>query len=457
MLDLKGIERRTAGDPELRESIRELLQENQKLREEIKKLVRENRELRRRLERFLGPVKDCDFKIIRIRRVGSSSPKKRRPYHPGTSRRKPREVDEVVTTRAGRCPVGHRLGRPMYFEVRTVEDIVPASVVRKKYMVAVYWCRKCKRKFRANPLDAFPRERFGINLMLFVAFLRIQGFTFPKIGTLLREIYGLHLSTATLIRMERRVAEEFSEEYERIRREVLRSPVVHTDETGWPVKGLNRWLWVFISGKAALYAVKRSRGRRVVEEVLGDYKGTVVNDFYPSFDRLPYRSQKCLLHLLRNPERVEHRKGRPTQEFVRFHSRLRRLVRDAVRASELRGEERKAAKRRLERRLSATCSRYYRDGDCRRICRLLRKHGARLFTFLELEGLPWNNNEAERALRPSVVVRKNSYGSRSETGAWAHSILMSVSQTCRKQGSNFLDFGRAYLASRAGSYSLPKR
>lgn len=452
--------------PELKSFIENILLQNRllelqvhELESGIRKLEHSNKELRKLLEKFLGPVKNGKLPVIRIRTIRSSNtkPQKSRPYHPGVSRTKPEEVDEVVTTKADECPAGHKLGKPIDLEVRFVEEIVPAKVVKKQYFIPIYWCGGCERKIRTNPVDVFPHERFGINLMLLVCFMRICGITFEKIRSLLEELYELKLTKSALMHMEKRVADEFADHYEQIKQEIRKSGAVHTDETGWPINGNNHWLWAFVTKEAAWYAIKSSRGRGVIEQTLGEgYDGVIVTDFYPAFDKLKYRGQKCLLHLLRNPERVELKLGeRLTAEFRGFASNLRRLVRDAVKASET-SKRPRALKGRLERRLSSILSKRYRDKNCRRICKLLRKHRDKLFTFLEVEGVGWNNNEAERALRPSVVVRKNSYGSKSELGARNHSILMTVSETCKRRGTNFMGFGRSYLQTRANC-GLQKR
>lgn len=461
------IRRQMDEHPELRSFVESLLlkirlleEMNRQLEARVQKLERSNKELRKLIEKLLGPLDKDRLPVIRIRTIKGSNgrPKKSRPYHQGVSRTKPKEADEVVTTRAEECPAGHKLGKPIDFEVRSVEEIVPAKVVRRQYFVSIYWCGKCRRKVRANPTDVFPHERFGINLMILVCFMRICGITFEKIRSLLAELYGLKLSKATLMHMEERVADELEDHYEQIKREIRESKAVHLDETGWPINGRNHWLWAFVAKEAAWYAIENSRGKIVIEETLGDgYEGVAVTDFYPSFDKLKYRSQKCLLHLLRNPERVELKRGKHlSKEFMRFASSLRRLVRDAVDASEA-GKRRRALKKlELERRLSSLLSGRYRDKNCRRICKLLRKHQDRLFTFLEVEGVSWNNNEAERALRPSVVVRKNSYGSKSELGARNHAILMTVSETCKRRGTKFMAFSRGYLQTRT-NYGLQKR
>jgi transposase len=57
-----------------------------------------------------------------------------------------------------------------------------------------------------------------------------------------------------------------------------------------------------------------------------------------------------------------------------------------------------------------------------------------LFTFLDQEGVPFDNNHAERSIRPAVLLRKNSYGNRSQRGADCQAVLMSVFRTLKQRG-----------------------
>ena len=64
----------------------------------------------------------------------------------------------------------------------------------------------------------------------------------------------------------------------------------------------------------------------------------------------------------------------------------------------------------------------------------LRRHRNDLFTFLDQAGVPFDNNLAERAIRPAVIIRKNSYGNRSDQGANVQAILMTIFFTLKKRG-----------------------
>jgi hypothetical protein len=67
------------------------------------------------------------------------------------------------------------------------------------------------------------------------------------------------------------------------------------------------------------------------------------------------------------------------------------------------------------------------------------RHRESLFTFLTQDGIPWENNMAERAIRQLAVQRKIS-GSFSRRVAPQYLLLLAISQTCRFQGKSFLQF-----------------
>jgi hypothetical protein len=456
---------------ELESFISLLLEENVALFEEVDFLKKQNHELKkqiRKLERVLDEIIDSDVKGLGERgtciRVRPAAERRRRTssneaHHEGVTRPVPAKIDIVKKVTAKKCPKGHRLRGPLWFEERYVEDIVPARVVKKKYLIAVYWDPVCKRKVRARPKDVLPHERFGINLMLLVSFMRVLGMTTKRIRMLLTELYGLKLSRSTILHMEGRTAGEFGDYYEKLKDEIRKSEAVHYDDTGWPVNGTNHWLWAFVGRAAAWYTVRDTRRGTVVEETLGEgYGGVACSDFYPSFDKLPYRQQKCLIHLLKDLRKSWRRGRLPSLQFRRFERRIRRIVQDAVRVHETIEDKgtRLRRKKLLEGRVLSICSRRYTDRDCIRVCKLLKRHWKNLFTFLEAKEVHWNNNAAERAIRPSVMVRKNSYGSRSSTGALNHAVLMTVNETCRMRGMSFMDFGRSYLEARLDGSGLPK-
>ena len=74
-----------------------------------------------------------------------------------------------------------------------------------------------------------------------------------------------------------------------------------------------------------------------------------------------------------------------------------------------------------------------------RLVKRLRKYHDHLFTFLDLPYVPFENNFAEREIRPAVIMRKNSYCNRSEKGADTQAILMTVFRTLKQRNLNPID------------------
>ena len=87
----------------------------------------------------------------------------------------------------------------------------------------------------------------------------------------------------------------------------------------------------------------------------------------------------------------------------------------------------------------AITSRSYRSEPVRTYQKRLRRYRQSLFTFLEYDGIPWNNNMGERALRHLTVQRKIS-GSFYESLAPAYLLLLGLAQTCRFQDKSLLKF-----------------
>lgn len=67
----------------------------------------------------------------------------------------------------------------------------------------------------------------------------------------------------------------------------------------------------------------------------------------------------------------------------------------------------------------------------------------KLFTFLNYDGVPWNNNNAEHAIRAFVKLRKVIGGISTEKGIRDYLILLSIRETCKYKGVSFLDFLRS--------------
>jgi transposase len=376
----------------------------------------------------------------------------RREGHQGASRARPTRIDQTVELDQSICPrCGGQLSQNHTDSYdRVVEDIVPARVVTTKYVVRRRYCCTCRRQVSPpvpNVINGGGNERFGLRLMLLVVSLKLLGTSYEKIGSLLKLLFGLDLTEAAMLHCVVSVAEAFGPRYEELKQELLKEKSIHGDETSWRIKGRNHWLWAFLGRWSVVYEVDRSRGKDVPRRVLGDYRGTVISDSWGAWNHIGARWQRCLVHYLRELEETVKYKS-PGKSFLPFRKKLRRIFRDAIRmADEQDHGERLRAKEMLEARIDALISSYSssEEKNCARLLKRLRREKEMLFTFLQEDGVDWNNNAAERALRSSVVIRKITYGSQSDEGAHAHAVLMSIRETCGLRKENFFDYAMGYL------------
>ncbi len=355
----------------------------------------------------------------------------------------PDHIDETKDATIDQCPDCGGMVNDVGERERIIETVIPAKVHVKKITVHRYWCPCCGKVVDAPVTDAFPNCRLGLEIYLLVAFMKFRiGMTYEKIQEMLQIPYSLYVSKGELPQMMDRLASEFGDHYEQLLQELRDSPSVNGDETGWRVDGKNAWLWAFIGKGTALYTIEKCRGKKVVKRVLGKhYKGVLGSDFWSAYNLDSIVQQKCHVHLKRDLKEVaEEKDGR--SQFHRFKKKLKRILNDGVRIKDKTKDstELNQQKVHLDNRITNLCDEKWTDADCIRLVKRLRGRGKDLFTFLVRDIDP-DNNIAERGIRPAVLMRKNSYGNRSERGAETTSVMLSVVETCNMKEQNFLDWG----------------
>ena len=364
--------------------------------------------------------------------------------HPGSRRAVPERIDCRKEHRAEVCPeCGGPLCRCQETRTRYTEDIPEAiQPVVTEHIIHRDWCPQCKKKVEPVVSEALPGATLGNRVLVLSAWLHYAlGNTLSQVA----EVFNFHLllkvTPGGLVQMWRHLARILCVWYEAIQQEALNSAVLNADETGWRVNGKTHWLWCFATNELSYFMINRSRGSpALMEFFLQEFAGTLVSDFWAPYNAVACDSrQKCLVHLLRDLEHVEHYKS-PGAHWPAFAKKLRRLIKDAIRLLRQRAEftpDTYASRRAcLTQRLEELISTPWEDAQARRLIKRLKRHRDELFTFLDQANVPFDNNLAERSIRPAVILRKNSYGNRSERGAVCQAMFMSVFFTLKKRGHN---------------------
>jgi transposase len=367
----------------------------------------------------------------------------RKPGHPGSRRPRPARVDRQVEHRAEVCPrCGGPLCRCQETRTRYTEDIPEIQPVVTEHVIHRDWCPQCRTKVEPVVPDALSGATLGNRVLTLSAWLHYAlGNTLSQIVEVFNFHLQIKLTPGGLLRMWYRLAEILYPWYEQIRREALDSSVLHADETGWRVNGKTHWLWCFANSMSSFFLIDRSRGSPALRKFFHEeFGGTLVSDFWGAYNAVVCaKRQACLVHLLRDLEHVDKYKT-PGADWPAFAKQLRRLLGDAIRLWYRRDEhsaETYASRRaRIGVRLTTLIETVQECKQAKRLIKRLRRHQNDLFTFLDQPGVPFENNLAERSIRPAVIIRKNSYGNRSQHGADTQAILMSIFFTLKKRGHN---------------------
>ncbi len=306
------------------------------------------------------------------------------------------------------------------------------------------WCPRCAQHVEPAVPDALPKATLGNRVLVLSAWLHYGlGNTLSQIVEIFNHHLQIKLTGGGLIQMWYRLQAVLFGWYLQIQTEAMTSAVLHADETGWRVNGKTHWLWCFSTSDLTFYMIDRSRGSPALRKFFQEeFQGTLISDFWGAYNAVVCRKrQMCLVHLLRDLEHVETYKG-IDQDWAAFAKKLRRLIRDAIRLwrrENVPASEFASRRSRLDVRLGELIETPWRHKEASRLVKRLRRHRNELFTFLDEAGVPFDNNHAERAIRPAVLIRKNSYSNRSRRGADAQAVLMSVYRTLKQRGYHPID------------------
>ena len=386
-------------------------------------------------------------------------PRKPRPHGFARTRMTPTQRVEHVVEQCPDC--GTQLSGGWTQRTREVIDLprVPVQVTEHAYIARTCpQCQRCCTPTAQLENMVMGKQRLGVNLISLIAALREEArLPFRTIQWYLDTVHGLRLSLGAIVDATQRVACKAQAELTGILERIRGSPVVHADETGWREDGHNGYVWTF-STPSERYFLRRGRGKAVVDEVLGDqFAGVLVSDFYAAYHHYDGPKQRCWAHLLRDIHDLPALypdDDRYDDRLAQWADAIHQLYRQATAFTHPSEQQRPEQQRRtaqlaLEQRLLALCRTYQDDPSAAptRLCRRMENHIKELFLFVAEPEVPPDNNAAERSLRPVVISRKISGGSRSAAGTDTKMTLASIFGTWRVQGFNPLTACRQLLTS----------
>ena len=263
-----------------------------------------------------------------------------------------------------------------------------------------------------------------------------------------KTIFGIDICLGSVCKLHQDVSESLAVAHEDVRQALAKEPVLNIDETGWNTLGLGCWLWVLVTPAIAFYHIAKSRGSKVLREILGDeYKGILCSDMYSAYKAFHNGvRQFCWAHIIRGIKGIKHACRSP--DAVRFSklmlAEIGRMFAlwHAFKKGHLDRQTLVKKSLPIRARMKKCLNLHSSSSDyhVRKAAKSLLKHWDGLFTFLDHEGVEPTNNSAERAVRPAVQWIKICFGNQSEEGRDLTARLLTAERSCILQGRNPYQF-----------------
>ena len=303
-------------------------------------------------------------------------------------------------------------------------------------------CCNCGRMF--TPGKHKKKTKYGHNLAAWV----INQFITHRINlntlvNILSESFNIKLPPSTLKNIKKRLAEEYRDTFEEIQQNIVNGSLIHADETTVKVKGFSSpYIWVFTNMDAVFYLFRPNREADFLKELLKNFRGVLVSDFYSGYDSLPCQQQKCLIHLMRdlNEDLFKNQLNIELKGIATKFGALLRMIVETIDKYGLKKMHLNKHKKDVERFYSEVFNQKYETDIAISYQKRFKKNKGKLFTFLNFDNVPWNNNNAEHAIIPYAKYRRERDSMFSESTINEYLILLSIQQTCKYRGVSFLDF-----------------
>ncbi|MEA1972638.1 MAG: IS66 family transposase, partial [Candidatus Cloacimonadota bacterium] len=312
-----------------------------------------------------------------------------------------------------------------------------------KYIGKLSYCYHCDIHYAPPIIKKLKRIPFGHSFISWMMYQRINlRLPYHIIIQTSEEIFNVSFSDTTIVNNMKYFYKYYNYTEKLITKNILKSKIIHADETKINIQGVNQYVWVFTDGENVLLKMTKTREADIVHKFLENYDGVLISDFYPGYDSVKCSQQKCWVHLIRDLNE-DLWKEPFNKELELFISSVSNLIVPILQTIQKYGSK-KVHLNKYQKEIKKFYKKNIDDIDytfetTKKYQKRFKRHKNSLFTFMKQDGIPWNNNMAERAIRQLAVQRKIS-GSFSENAAPYYLRMLSISQTCRFKNKSFLKF-----------------
>jgi transposase len=437
---------------ELSKTIETLLKRIQELEDEVARLKKNSNNSSK------PPSSDIVKPRIKVRK--RTVKKRKRGGQPGHKKhmRKPftaDEIDQVFEYELSGKDLDGLIALDDWYTVQQV------TLPEKLYVVTEHKARKYldsktgKIIIAALPDDVQKGGLLSGDITAMTAFMKGGcHMSFTTIQQFFKEVMHLDFSRGMLNKATQKVSASLAPAYQQIIEHLPNESYLGIDETGHKDNGDKYWTWCFQSPDYSLFHIDKSRGSKVLFDLLGkEYEGIIGCDFwgaYRKFFRLGNSTvQYCMAHLIREVRFLaEHTNSKLSDWGQKLLEWLKKLFDTLHRSEQL---TKAGFARSMEQIKRGFLSKMRKPPDHKLAKKLARRFKGRAaetyFRFLTDPNVEPTNNGTEREIRHTVIDRRITQGTRGETGMrWCERIWTTIA-TCKKQERNVFDFVHKSLLS----------
>jgi hypothetical protein len=363
-------------------------------------------------------------------------------------KRKKLPVNREVEIRSGTCPrcKGKRITRlsgAMHSKLAYDLKFTPGGIRRQviRCTAASHRCEDCKLLYLPKRYKRRDKHLHGLKSWAIYQHIAHR-ISLHHLQEMFEDCFGLRVDYTELHMLISLVARRYRAAYKGILERIVGGGLIHADETHVNLQKGKGYVWALTNLEDVAYIYRPSREADFLRDLLRSFNGVLVSDFYTGYDSLPCDQQKCLIHLIRDIN-GDMMANPYDEEFKSLAGELGELLRSIVGTI-----DRYGLKRRHLHKHKAEVTRFFRALEARvyhselalGYQKRLLKYEGKLFTFLDHDGVPWNNNNAEHAVKAFAYYRRIADGRVGEEPLSDYLVLLSVYQTCKYRGVSFLKF-----------------
>ncbi len=337
-------------------------------------------------------------------------------------------------------------------------ELIDVPIIKEQHISYPVWCEKCQKiHYMPLPLHILKEGLFKERITALVAYMKhVCHASFSTIRKYIRDVLNEKVSRGYLRKIVEKVSQSLEQPYTELLNQLPLETVINVDETGHKENGDKFWTWVFKAEMYVLFRIDKSRGSKVLIDVLGkEFNGTLGADYFSAYRKymedFNISIQFCIAHLIRN---IRFLKTLPDAETKKYAQKLLDEVKNLFKVihnrdimvpqafekalEDAKGKIMTAALENVPSKLDKNGKETKREAQ--NMATRFKLYGDSYFKFITTPGIDPTNNVAEQAIRFIVIDRHITQGTRTIKGRKSNERLWSVIATCSLQGRSAFNF-----------------